>query len=117
MRMRIRDMEIVLIRDGKNSDPGQASRIRNTEYVHFWEFLADRLNRYYNPKIGMTMTKNVVAKMDMSVDRELARLAKSRKKKEARNLLLDFYKKSLFFNKNFKEDVALGAVSFKFFVF
>jgi hypothetical protein len=81
------------------------------------KFPADRLNRYYNPKIGMTMTKNVVAKMDRSVDRELARLAKSRKKKEARNLLLDFYKKSLFFNKNFKEDVALGAVSFKLLVF
>ncbi len=54
------------------------------------------------------MKKNVVANMDRSVEREVARIDKAKKKREARNLVLDFYKKSLFLNKNFKEDVAAG---------
>ena len=50
----------------------------------------------------------MVRKMDQNMEREVARLERVRKKKEARSLLLHFYKKSLFFNANFKEEVAAG---------
>ena len=67
------------------------------------------MNRYYNPKISLTMVKNTVAKMDQSLEKEMARLAKLKKKRETRSSLVDFYKKSLMMNKHFKEDLASGS--------
>ena len=55
------------------------------------------------------MVKNTVAKMDQSLEKEMARLAKLKKKRETRSSLVDFYKKSLMMNKHFKEDLASGS--------